>query len=39
MHAAFHFRQSKGLNYPTAETSNLAKMKSYFLSDVKAQVA
>jgi len=37
MHAAFHFRQNKGLNYPTAEASNLAKLKSYFLAGVKAQ--
>jgi hypothetical protein len=37
MHAAFHFRQSKGLNY-TTEASNLAKMKSYFLVGVNAEV-
>jgi hypothetical protein len=38
MHAAFHFRQSKDLNYTTAEASNLAKLKSYFLVSVNAQV-
>jgi hypothetical protein len=34
----YTFQQSKGLNYTTAEASNLAKMKSYFLAGVKAQV-
>jgi len=38
MHAAFHFQQSKSLNYTTTEASNLAKMKSYFLAGVRVQV-